>query len=85
MKVYFFADCPYCGHTNKYVTKMDSQYGPHRLIHVCDAEDGGCDLPFVIELELKPIVSPIGIVGMAEQYQDDINERELATHTLPGE
>ena len=51
MKISVVAECPYCGLENSWREKVP----PYRDwgIHWCDCMEGGCDLPFVIEIETE--------------------------------
>lgn len=73
MKIYFTATCPYCGYENKYYYEPESQR-TRLMVYTCDNEEGGCDLPFVVSVELKPEVSTLKIVGMQDVYQDNQKE-----------
>lgn len=64
MNVYFTARCPYCGHDNKFRMEMDKQ-GSRMAVFTCELEEGGCDQPFVVALELKPKVLVMKIDGTA--------------------
>lgn len=93
MNVFFTADCPYCGHRNKFTMEKEGMIAPivKMAIYTCDIEEGGCDQPFVVGLKLEPVVTIKAIEGyysvpsFSEIEQEEINDKELATHTLPGE
>lgn len=69
MKVRIFATCPYCGHENHQWLTITST-GTLMEVFTCDFEEGGCGLPFVVSIELKPTVTIRGIDGMMEEYAE---------------
>lgn len=71
MNVYFTARCPYCGHDNKFSMEMDKPWGSHMAVYTCDVEEGGCDQPFVVGLELKPQVMSMAIDGYSQVNMPD--------------
>lgn len=82
MKVYFSATCPYCGHTSNFYTVVENQGKDRLKVFTCDSEEGGCDLPYVVSLELKPVVTTLEIGGM----MDEFNDKSLSmAGPLPGE
>ena len=51
MRTHVVARCPYCGTENKWREKVPA-YRDWK-VHWCDCETvSGCDLPFVIEIEM---------------------------------
>lgn len=67
MNVYPTVKCPYCG--NEFTVSIDKKELAESL-HVfrCDVDEHpGCGLPFVVGVELKPVVTTKAIEG----YRDN--------------
>lgn len=70
MQIFFPARCPYCGHDNKFMATMDEPK-TRLIVYTCDIEEGGCDQPFVVSLELKPVVTIKAIEGYYPAFPKD--------------
>ena len=61
MKVQIKATCPYCGHISGY--QIDAAgTSEKKYVFYCDSEDGGCDVQYVVSVELMPIIESYSIV-----------------------
>lgn len=74
MKIKIFTTCPYCSHEDSFWRDVQHD-SPKLFVHTCDNEEGGCDLPYVVSLELKPVVTTLEIGGMMDEYREDQAEK----------
>ena len=58
-QAHYRSECPYCGHVNA-VTCQPYVYG--HLI-VCCLEEGGCDQPYMIKVQIEVEVESYAIEG----------------------
>ena len=61
MKIQIKAVCPYCGHVSGYQIETE-QTRERKYVFYCDKESGGCDVQYVVSVELRPIVESYSIV-----------------------
>lgn len=67
--------CPYCDHLNMmYVDPHDKQAAPfisgsRLMIASCDPDEGGCDAPCVIELQVQLTAVPKEIAGVRDELK----------------
>ena len=64
MKTWVTGKCPYCGFNNKWKEKVP-RYRNWK-VHWCDNGEGGCDLPFVVEIEVENTVTTHPISGITK-------------------
>lgn len=52
-------ECPYCGHVNEIKTMYQDIKGIQDgkpVVLTCDLEEGGCDVPFVFQVNWEPVI-----------------------------
>lgn len=68
MKYFPSVRCPYCNTENTITVDPEAPTYPFQIA-VCELENGGCDLPFVVKVRLTVEVTEKAIDGMLLEYK----------------
>lgn len=60
--------CPLCGHKQAYMLDIRCTFGNHFFIR-CDAEEGGCDELFAVEISVKTIVTTLVMTAKGVSHE----------------
>lgn len=70
MKYFPTVRCPYCNTENTITVDPEDHSYPFQIV-VCDLENRGCDLPFVVDVKITVNAAPRAIDGIMSVYAEE--------------